>query len=143
MVYNTVTSIIILIIISGVSWYVQEHNFTSDPRLNDKINSMFSFLLFIISNLIFIWKDNKLNIKALGFDNSFFVILFCLIILFTLYVLNGGQFFQNKDNNNRLRDSVRKAFVALIIAYYARLDLVIAPYILVLIFSFYGQKSWV
>ncbi len=101
------------------------------------------FLIFLVVTLFSLYVNKKLSIKGLGLDNKYFVIWLVIVIAFCIYVLASKQVLDDESQNKRLQNSVRKAIIALIIAYFAKLDLVISPFFLVLIFSYYSDKEWV
>jgi uncharacterized membrane-anchored protein len=106
-------------------------------------DNILPFLIFVLVTLFSLYVNKKLSIKGLGLDNKYFVFWLVIIIAFSIYVLASKQVLDDKSQNNRLQNSVRKALVALIIAYFAKLDMVIAPFFLVLIFSYFSDKDWV
>lgn len=106
-------------------------------------DNILPFLIFAVVTLISLYINKKLSLRELGLDNKYFIFLLFIIIVFSIYVLADKQVLNDKSQNERLQNSVRKALVALIIAYFAKLDMVISPFFLVLIFSYFSDKEWV
>ena len=101
------------------------------------------FIVFGIFTVYHIYKKDKLHFQKLILYNKEFVVYALLIISFTIYILLKDRIVEDEYKNHKLKESVKKAFIAFIIAYFASLDLIIAPFFLVFIFSFYTHSEWV
>lgn len=109
----------------------------------EKLYKVLVYILYIIGTLYVLWIDGKLHIKALGLDNKLFAFGLCITLLLIAIILNIEYILPNKEDNEKLKEAVRKGFIALIIAMFARLDLVLSPFYLVFIFAFLSSKEWV
>lgn len=110
---------------------------------NEKIQKIAPFIIFFLITIYNIWDNDKLHIDILQFDNKKFVFWLLLCIVITIYVLGNQTVLPDPDDNEKIKEAVRKAFIALIIAFFTRLDLVVAPFFLVLIFSYFSDFDWV
>jgi len=108
-----------------------------------KIQEDIPFILFGVFTVYHIYKKDKLHFQKLFLYNKEFVVYALLIICFTIYVIGKEQVIEDEYKNYKLKESVKKAFIAFIIAYFASLDIIIAPFFLVFIFSFYTHSEWV
>ena len=108
-----------------------------------KIQEDIPFILFGIFTVYHIYKKDKLHFQKLFLYNKEFLVYALLIICFTIYVIGKEQVIEDEYKNYKLKESVKKAFIAFIIAYFASLDIIIAPFFLVFIFSFYTHSEWV
>jgi len=108
----------------------------------NKIQNIAPFAIFMGITIYNIWITGKLNVQSLHLNNHIFVTWILICITMTVYVLYKKQVLPNENDNERLKESVRKAFIALIIAFFARLDQVIAPFFLVFVFSYFSQVDW-
>lgn len=105
---------------------------------------MYSFALISIFLLtiraIFKSKKATQSIKIL-FTNKRWIINFLMIITFIIYI-----FYVTHNNNSpeskRLKTSLKKAIVALLIAIFAELGLTIAPFWLVFVLAYY-LEGWI
>lgn len=110
---------------------------------NEKVKKIAPFIIFFLITIYNIWDNNKLHIDILQFDNKKFVFWLLLCIVITIYVLGNQNIISDPDDNEKIKEAVRKAFIALIISFFTRLDLVVAPFFLVLIFSYFSDFDWV
>ena len=110
---------------------------------NKKFQKVAPYLLFSFITIYNIWQNDKLHLDSLRLDNKIFVFWLSVCMFLTIYVMSKKQVLSDPDENNKLKESVRKAFIALIIAFFARLDMVVAPFFLVLVFSYFSDFEWV
>ena len=129
-------------IIVGI-YLLESKTIVANPELNAKIQKISPYLGFALITLIVLWRSGKLTIEALHLNNNLFASWLVVCLLITGYVLSGKQVLSNKKDNEKLKDAVRKAFIALIIGFFGRLDLVVAPFFLVLTFSYFSQSDWI
>jgi len=104
---------------------------------------LISSLATILSiSMAILYKKNKLQEIKEDFGNVRFLIPLAGTILFSYVVLN--QKGETKDIE-KMQTATKRALVALIVAYFARIDLVIAPFWLVWVFSYWTKESagWV
>ena len=110
---------------------------------NKIIKQNIPYFIFVFITIFIIWQNNKLNLESLKLKNKKFVSWLFLCIIFTLYVLIKDKVFDDPDKNEKIKSSVRKSFIALIIAFFARIDMVIAPFFMVFVFSYFSDVQWV
>lgn len=110
---------------------------------NKIIKQTIPYFIFVFITIFIIWQNNKLNLESLKLKNKKFVSWLILCILFTLYILIKDKIFDDPDKNEKIKSSVRKSFIALIIAFFARIDMVIAPFFMVFVFSYFSDVQWV
>lgn len=104
-------------------------------NLGDSVSFIVSISIFMILTLINIFYKRLHLIKELLRD-KYFTINVCFIILFCIYVIN----FSNENNNDRREveiDAIKKAILAVIIATFAYLDMIIGSFWLVFIVAYY------
>lgn len=95
-------------------------------------------IIIIISLLIFTDKDKKNKMLKL-FHGKIFIISILIITVICTYIL----FFMNKDNSiekkqeRRIKEAVKHALIGFLIALMAYLDMVIAPFYLILYVSYF------
>ena len=94
------------------------------------------YLLFIFITVTSLHYSNKLSFKELMLNDKSFLMWVVLITVFTSYVLRKKTILSDEKENKRLRRATKKAYIAMIIAYLAHLELIIPPFFLVLFFSF-------
>lgn len=100
---------------------------------------LISSLATILSiSMAILYKKNKLQEIKEDFGNVRFLIPLAGTILFSYAVLN--QKGETKDIE-KMQTATKRALVALIVAYFARIDLVIAPFWLVWVFSYWTKES--
>lgn len=124
-------------------YLLESKTIVKNPELNAKLQKLLPYVGFILITLFIIWRSGKLTVEALHLDNTMFAAWLVMALLITAYVLSGKQVLPNKKDNKKLKDAVRKAFIALIIGFFGRLDLVVAPFFLVLTFSYFSQSDWI
>jgi len=107
------------------------------------INQTIPYFIFVFITIFIIWQNNKLNLESLKLKNKKVITWLILCILFTSYVLIKDKIFDDPDKNEKIKSSVRKSFIALIIAFFARIDMVIAPFFMVFVFSYFSDVQWV
>lgn len=99
------------------------------------------FTILCIS-LIILYQKNDLDILLNDLTNKRFIIWILGIIIYSTYILNNKS---NTKESQKVKSATKKALVALIIAYFAKLDLVIAPFWIVWVFCYYTNEKdeWV
>ena len=102
---------------------------------------MFSFdnALYIIIAAVFIngYINRGEELMKL-FKNKYWFINFLIIIFFSIYIIKFGAG-KNQADRQRLKDSIRKGLLALIIGIFAHLHLTIAPFWIVFALSYYSE----
>ena len=133
---------IILSIGFGILSFVIYAEF-KDKLDKSSLEKYIPYVIFLTITIFNIWQRGKLKISELMLDDKLFLFWFLICIVFTIYVLSKKKVIENDEENNKIKESVRKAFIALIISYFSKLDLVIAPYFLVIVFSYFSYYEWV
>jgi len=100
------------------------------------------YILYAIFTIYVVWFNKKLHIKAIGLDNKVFAFGLCVTLIIITIILNVENILPIKEDNDKLKEAARKGFIALLIAMFARLDLVLSPCYLVFIFVFLESKKW-
>ena len=105
---------------------------------------MYSFALISIFLLTLraIYKSNKAvkTIKQL-FSNKRWVINFITVLSFIVYIVYVTSN-DNSEESQKLKTSLKKAILALLIAIFAELGLTIAPFWLVFVSAYY-LEGWI
>ena len=102
-------------------------------------------ILFIILTMRAIFKLNKTKEVINFFNNKktigqlFFILFWCFLIYRFIKTHPAKKDSQKVEN---IKSSTKKAVVALFIAFFARIDLVIAPFWLVWLISYY-LEDWI
>ena len=133
---------ILLSIICGIISFIIYSEY-KDKIKKSSIEKYIPYIIFLVILIFNIWQNGKLTKRELMFDNKLFLFWFLMCICITVYVLVKKNVFEDNDENNKIKESVRKAFIALVIGYFSKLDLIIAPYFLVIIFSYFSYYTWV
>ena len=94
-----------------------------------EINLVIGLVIFFTVFTIFVILNDKLNILIADFTNPIFLTQLSIILIFTIVIFNLKL--KKKDLEEKLKDGVRKALIALIIAYIAHIDLIFAAFWLV------------
>jgi len=124
--------------------FSENKNFFKNKIFKNKIiKQTIPYFIFVFITIFIIWQNNKLNLESLKLKNKKFVSWLILCIFFTMYVLIKDKVFDDPDKNEKIKSSVRKSFIALIIAFFARIDMVIAPFFTVFVFSYFSDLEWV
>lgn len=124
--------------------FSENKNFFKNKIFKNKIiKQTIPYFIFVFITIFIIWQNNKLNLESLKLKNKKFVSWLILCIFFTMYVLIKDKIFDDPDKNEKIKSSVRKSFIALIIAFFARIDMVIAPFFTVFVFSYFSDVQWV
>lgn len=124
--------------------FSENKNFFKNKIFKNKIiKQTIPYFIFVFITIFIIWQNNKLNLESLKLKNKKFVSWLILCILFTIYVLTKDKIFDDPDKNEKIKSSVRKSFISLIIAFFARIDMVIAPFFTVFVFSYFSDLEWV
>lgn len=93
---------------------------------------IFVILAIVIVSIYIIKLKNKNN-KLLEFTKNKFFVIFNILLIFLLYYV-----LIVLDNKYiKLKNALKQSFIAYIIALYAYFDLLIAPFILVFIISYF------
>ena len=105
----------------------------SIAELKKITNLEFIFVILTLLFVTFFIIKSKNNTKLLELTKNKFFILFNILLIFSLYVI-----LIVLDNKYiKLKNAIKQSFVAYIIALYAYFDLLIAPFILVFIISYF------
>jgi len=105
---------------------------------NNVIEFALTTIFFLIALTYNIIKSKKHHKIISDFKNRTFLFWFVIIVLFTGYALM-SKIGNTDEQREKYKESVRKAFSAFIIAYFARLDMIFAPFFFVFIFDFNSQ----
>jgi hypothetical protein len=102
--------------------------------LNESVSFILSITIFTVLTILNILYKRLHMIKELLRD-KFFILNICTIILFCIYVIN----FSNENNKRREIeiDAIKKAILAIIIATFAYLDMIVGSFWLVYIIAYY------
>ena len=112
--------------------YKKSEDLTDEERHHELIYGVVAWTIMI---LVILYKHNSLDILLNDLKNIWFISVLIIIIIFTIFCW--------KSQNERLRISSEKGCVALLIAYMARLDFVLATYFIIFIFSYYATDDFV
>ena len=105
----------------------------SIAELKKITNLEFIFVILTVLIVTFFIIKSKNNTKLLELTKNKFFILFNILLIFSLYYI-----LIVLDNKYiKLKNAIKQSFVAYIIALYAYFDLLIAPFILVFIISYF------
>ena len=105
----------------------------SIAELKKITNLEFIFVILTLLIVTFFIIKSKNNTKLLELTKNKFFILFNILLIFSLYYI-----LIVLDNKYiKLKNAIKQSFVAYIIALYAYFDLLIAPFILVFIISYF------
>ena len=109
---------------------------------NIMYEKQFTVIIFLILSIIrFRQNKNIMNQLKKDFQNNEFIVY--IIILLSIMInsyLQKNIYKKNSDNYSiyeKKFDSYKQAFIAFILAYSGRLDIVFIPFFLVYIFNFY------
>ena len=102
--------------------------------MNDFLSfvSDISFISVLLAGIIFIDEEKKGRVGKL-FYNKGFIVSTIIVIFFSVFVLN----IEKNEKNEKLKRATKQAFVGFIIALMAYLELVVAPFFIILITSYY------
>ena len=108
----------------------------------NKLLELFISCGFLVLALITEWNSSVQKIFISDLKNYKLLIWIIGIVLFSLYA--GSDLIHDRDEKSeeRLRESVKKACMAFVIAYLAHLDLIVVPFWLVFIMAFFFEQ-WV
>jgi len=120
-----------------VAIYVMESKKTVNFVYVNKLQKIAPFFILIGFTVYNIWITGKLNVQDLYLDKPIFVTWLIICVMTTFYILYKKQVLPDYYKNEKLKESVRKAFIALIIYYFARLDLVFSPFLFVFVFYYF------
>ena len=105
-----------------------------------------SFATVAAISLAVLYQKNKIQQIKKDFGNKGFLIPLAFTLLFAFVVLNLKVDEKDKNQVYKIQIATKRAIVALIVAYFARIDLVIAPFWLVWVFAFWqggDSGGWV
>lgn len=91
-----------------------------------------AFIFIVLSVIVFIDEEKKGRVGKL-FYNKGFLVSTLVIVFFSVFVLNMDK----DEKNEKLKRATKQAFVGFIIALMAYLELVVAPFFIILITSYY------
>lgn len=106
----------------------------------------FSFLIILtLARILGVWSDQK-PLKKLKniFSNMGFNIGFCLVLIWSVFILGFGganYFTSDAEIYNSYIESTKKAILAIIIAIFAKIELIIPVFWLVWLSAFY-LEGW-
>ena len=126
--------LVIFIVVFCLTYIVQYYlNKKIDNNLKHKLISLV-FLTIGITRIVLDRKYYDLIIK--DFTNVNFIILLAFII--SLLIIDKILYIEDEDNDKRL-EALKQAFIAFILAYCGRIDVVFVPFFLVYIFTYYYE----
>jgi len=96
-------------------------------QIKEHTHNTFMLLAILIAIALMIQK-NTIHIIIADFKNKKFLIYISIIAFFSYVVFKSGS---NTDKEIRFKEATRKALAALLIAYFAHLDMFIAPFFIV------------
>lgn len=102
-----------------------------------------SILFVILTFIVIYFQKNKLKLVKKDFSNKFLILNFSFVVLFSivLYVyaekLIQSDEEETQKQGERLKNSIGHGYLAMIIAYFARLDMVIAPFWMIFITAYF------
>ena len=99
-----------------------------------------TFILITI-NAIIRQKKGKILVEFIKNPKTFFSFFLIIIWCFLVYVYSTLKNV-SKENVEKVKNATKKALLAFIIAFFAKLDLVIAPFWLVWIIAYY-LEGWI
>jgi hypothetical protein len=112
--------------------------------ININYEKEFTIIIFIILSIIrFRQNKNIMNQLKKDFQNNEFIVY--IIIILSLMInsyLQKNIYKKNSDNYSIYKkkfESYKQAFIALILAYSGRLDIIFIPFFLVYIFNYYYE----
>ena len=128
--------LVIFSVVFCLTYIVQYYlNKKIDNNLKHKLISLV-FLTIGITRIVLDRKYYDLMIK--DFTNVNFIILLAFII--SLLIIGKILYIEDKDKDNDKRlEALKQAFIAFILAYCSRIDVVFAPFFLVYIFTYYYE----
>lgn len=101
-----------------------------------------SVIAIVCVSVFVLYQNNELNKVINGLLDKNFIIWLILTLAYSTYILYNKA--KNEDEE-KSQKATRHAIMALIIAYFSRLDLVIAPFWVVWVFSYYTDdlEGWI
>lgn len=109
-------------------------------NINKDIEEKIILLIFTILSLIrLIGNKDYYNIIKKDFQSPEFIIYFIIIIslIINSYIKKNKN--KNNEEYNKKFSSYKEAFIALLIAYCSKLDLIFIPFFIIYIFNYYYE----
>ena len=104
----------------------------------NKYEMLFSIFIFLIVLLFIVYKEKKhshiINIIKKGYIN---IIIVAVIIIGVVYIIKFTNI--NSSTKDKLIDTLKKSIIAFIIAIFAELGLIFAPFYLIFMFVFFSH----
>jgi hypothetical protein len=109
---------------------------------NDSSGFLFGSLVFVILTIRAFFSLNKTKELRGFFSNPKTIGNFVLIIVWCYMIYSFVGSTPNKKQAEKLKNATKKAMIALLIAFFSKMDLVIAPFWLVWLVAYY-LEDWV
>lgn len=100
-----------------------------------------SLITILVLTLYTTFKKKKIDRIITLLKDKGWLINFIFIIVWSTYILLLDDK-TNSDELQKVKESIKKAMIAFIIAFFAYLDLTIAPFWLVFTFAYYSE-GWI
>ena len=108
-----------------------------NKKIDNNLKHKLILLVFLSIGITRIVLDRKFyDLMIKDFTNVNFIILLAFII--SLLIIGKILYIEDKNNDKRL-EALKQAFIAFILAYCSRIDVVFAPFFLVYIFTYYYE----
>ena len=126
--------LVIFIVVFCLTYLVQYY---LNKKINENFKNKLISLVFLTIGIIRIVLNRKYyDLMIKDFTNLNFIILLSFIV--SLLIIGKILYIENKENDKKL-EALKQAFIAFILAYCGRIDLVFAPFFLVYIFTYYYE----
>lgn len=106
----------------------------SFPQITSAQHPVLLFAAIVIAFFLMMRKEGVIPMVLKDFKNKKFLFHVTIISIFSVVVLRGSS---DTEKDKHLKDATKKALVALLIAYFAHLEMVFAPFFIVLVFSYF------
>jgi putative effector of murein hydrolase len=108
------------------------------------INTGFIFSLVIIAifSLRVVFSSTRKNALLELLDDKHTLVNFATMFIFIGYMLYSFHLDPKNEDNNRIKDALKKAIVAFVIAIFSKIDLIFAPFWFVWLIAYY-LDNWV
>ena len=126
--------LVIFIVVFCLTYLVQYY---LNKKINENFKNKLISLVFLTIGIIRIVLNRKYyDLMIKDFTNLNFIILLSFIV--SLLIIGKILYIENKENDKKL-EALKQAFIAFILAYCGRIDVVFAPFFLVYIFTYYYE----
>ena len=110
-------------------------------HLNQTMKNVLNIILFVVSLSVFYvelsYNKESLNLFKSLIHNKFFIVCFIIIFIFSHFILSSNNLhFLNKLQSEKLFSAVKHALIALFIAIFAYIQVLVSPFIFIF-FMFY------